>query len=129
MHSGFTPIILTHMLAAFAALALGTLVFARRKGDTTHRMAGRVWAGMMLVTAVSSFWIQSTGGFSWIHGLSVVALILLGRGVWLAIRGNVARHRRVMQGLYGGALVLAGLFTLMPHRLLGRASWDAAGLA
>ena len=125
----FTPVILVHAGTAFAALALGTLMFARRKGDLAHRLVGRVWAALMIATAVSSFWIRSDGGFSWIHALSVLTLMLLALGIGLAIRGNRDGHRKTMQGLFFGALVITGLFTLMPHRLLGRMLWQSGGLA
>jgi uncharacterized membrane protein len=129
MHTGFTPIILVHMFAAFAALGLGSFIFLRRKGDAAHRDSGRLWVGLMLATALSSFWIRGNGGFSWIHGLSVFTLATLALGIWLAASGNIARHRLVMKNLYVGALVITGLFTLMPQRLLGRALWGAVGLA
>ena len=126
--SQLTPVILAHTAAAFAALALGAAVFLRRKGSTTHRLLGRGWVALMLVTALSSFWIRSTGGFSWIHGLSVVAVAALAGAVYYAVRGNIKRHRIVMKALYG-SLVVAGLFTLLPHRLLGRMLWSAVGAA
>ena len=126
--SQFTPVILAHTAAAFAALALGAAIFLRRKGSTTPRLLGRGWVALMLVTAVSSFWIRSTGGFSWIHGLSVIAVAALAGAVFYAVRGNIKRHRIVMKALYG-SLVTAGLFTLMPHRLLGRMLWSALGVA
>ena len=126
--SQLTPVILAHTAAAFAALALGAAVFLRRKGSTTHRLLGRGWVALMLVTALSSFWIRSTGGFSWIHGLSVVAVAALAGAVYFAVRGNIKRHRIVMKALYG-SLVVAGLFTLVPHRLLGRMLWSAVGAA
>ena len=128
MHTGFTPVILAHTFAAFAALGLGAFIFLRRKGDPAHRHSGRIWAGLMLATAFSSFWIRGNGDFSWIHGLSVFTIGAVSLGIWLAIRGNVARHRQVMKNLYVGALVITGLFTLMPQRLLGRALWGAMGL-
>ena len=126
--SQLTPVILAHTAAAFAALALGAAVFLRRKGSTTHRLLGRGWVALMLVTALSSFCIRSTGGFSWIHGLSVVAVAALAGAVYFAVRGNIKRHRIVMKALYG-SLVVAGLFTLVPHRLLGRMLWSAVGAA
>ena len=125
----FTPVILVHTGTAFAALALGTLIFPRRKGDLAHRGIGGVWATLMVATAVSSFWIKSQGGFSWIHGLSVLALALLALGVGLAMAGNRNGHRKTMQGLFFGALVISGLFTLMPHRLFGRMLLQAVDLA
>ena len=108
MHTGFTPVILVHACAAIAALALGTVMFLRRKGDASHRRFGRIWAGLMIATALSSFWIRSNGGFSRIHGLSVFTLVLLAFGIRLAIAGNRAGHRKTMQGLFFGALVISG---------------------
>ena len=122
MNHEFTPVILIHL---GAALVLGIGVFLRRKGGFTHRILGRVWVGLMLVTAISTYWIRSNGGFSWIHGLSIAALAALAWAVYLAVTGNIQHHRRVMQGLFFGALVVAGAFTLLPQRLLGQALWSS----
>jgi uncharacterized membrane protein len=129
MTSGFTPIMLLHSAAALSALTLGTYVFLRRKGDGAHRLAGRAWVALMLVTALSSFWIKGSGSFSWIHGLSILTLIALAAGIRFAVTGNIVRHRNVMRNLYVGGLVITGLFTLLPQRLLGRALWTALGVA
>jgi hypothetical protein len=40
--------------------------------------------------------------------------------VFYAMRGNIARHRGLMTGLYIGALIVAGGFSLSPDRLLGK---------
>jgi uncharacterized membrane protein len=128
MHQEFTPVILIHLGAALAALGLGAAVFLGRKGTFGHRMLGRVWAGLMLVAAISTYWIRTGGGFSWIHGLSIVTLIALAFAVHFAVVGNIRRHQRIMQGLFFGALVVAGAFTLLPGRLIGHALWTSAGL-
>ena len=39
------------------------------------------------------------------------------------LRGNVAGHRKTMLGLYLGACVGAGAFTLLPQRYLGQLVW------
>lgn len=129
MQQGFTPAILIHMSAALAALGLGSLVFLRRKGTESHRWMGRTWVGLMLVTALSTWWIRSSGSFSWIHGLSVLTLVMLAFGVRYAIAGSIVRHARVMRGVFYGGLVIAGAFTLLPQRLLGRLVWSTLGLA
>ena len=125
MHHEFSPAILIHLGAALAALFLGIGVFLRRKGGYAHRMLGRTWAGLMLVTAISTYWIRGNGGFSWIHGLSIAVLAALAWAVYLAVSGNIQRHRKVMQGLFFGALIVAGAFTLLPQRLLGHALWSS----
>jgi len=62
-------------------------------------------------------------GFSWIHGLSVFTLVTLVTGVGFARAHQVQAHRRNMIALYIGALVITGLFTLLPGRLIGSALW------
>lgn len=128
MHNAFTPVILLHTFAAIAALALGAAMFLARKGTFAHRIAGRSWVALMLVVAVSSFWIQRTGSFSWIHALSVGVILMLGAAVVFAVTHRITAHRRMVIGLYAGGLVLAGLFTLLPHRLLGQIVWSSLGL-
>lgn len=128
MTTSFTPVIWIHMSAALAALALGAAVFLARKGTFLHRIAGRTWAGLMLVAAISSFWIKGDGSYSWIHLLSIGTLVLLAGVVYAAINGHIRRHRAGVIGLYTGSLVVAGLFALLPQRLLGKMLWGSLGL-
>ena len=128
MAQAFTPVIVVDASAAVAALALGAAMLAARKGTRLHRFAGRGWVALMLLAALSSFWIRSSGSFSWIHILSVLVPVLLAKGVWYAVTGRISGHRRTMSAVYAGGLVIAGLFTLLPSRLLGQMLWSAAGL-
>lgn len=108
-----------HLVTVVPALPLGAWLLFRRKGDATHRLLGRVWAVLMLVGAASSFGLTSLmGHLSPIHLLSVITLVGIPRGVWLAMRHRVADHRRTMMRVYTG-LVVAGLFAFLPGRLLG----------
>jgi uncharacterized membrane protein len=126
---GFTPLILVHMYAAFAALGIGALVFLRRKGTASHGWLGRSWAALMLLVAVSSFWITGKDGlYSWVHGLSLFVAVAIPLAVYWAMRGKVRAHRLLMSGLYIGGLLVAGLFTLTPDRLLGRMLWQSLGI-
>ena len=128
MTASFTPVIWIHLVAAVAALLLGAMVFLGRKGTLLHRVSGRIWAGLMLVTTVSTFWIKGGGSYSWIHLLSILTLILLAGVVYAAISGNIRRHRAGVIGLYSGSLVVAGAFALLPQRLLGKMLWGALGV-
>ncbi len=119
----FTPAIWIHLIAALTALVLGAGVFLARKGTLAHRLAGRTWAALMLVTAVSTYWIRGSGSFSWIHLLSLATLALLAAAVYFALSHRVQAHRKTVIGLYVGALVVAGAFALLPSRLLGRTLW------
>lgn len=67
-------------------------------------------------------------GFSWIHGLSAYnTLISLVFGVAHARRRNIQAHRITMISIFVGALVITGLFTLLPQRLLGQMVRGALG--
>jgi uncharacterized membrane protein len=102
-----------HLTAALLALVLGGVMLALPKGTRRHKLLGRLWVGLMVFVAVSSFWI----GFSWIHLLSVWTLISLACALWFIRRGNVRAHRGFMIGTYLG-LVGAGLGALAPGRML-----------
>jgi uncharacterized membrane protein len=114
-----TPTIIAHLAAAVLALIIGTAVLFRRKGTTSHVWLGRTWVALMTAVAVGSYWIQSSGGFSWIHLLSTYTLITLVIGVHAIRTGNRERHAAYMKGTFVG-LTIAGLFTLLPSRLLGK---------
>jgi uncharacterized membrane protein len=45
-------------------------------------------------------------------------LAVLPFAVWRAHTHRVADHRRIMISIFAGALVVAGLFTLLPGRIL-----------
>jgi uncharacterized membrane protein len=128
MNYGFDAVIVTHAVAALLALAAGGALFLMRKGNRLHRYAGRAWVALMLVTAISSFWIQTKGHFSPIHLLSVGTLAALAAIVYYAVTGALRRHRFSVIATYVGALVVAGAFTLLPNRLFGHALWSSLGL-
>jgi uncharacterized membrane protein len=115
------PQIPLHAFAAMAAFVLGLIQFAAPKGTLPHRTIGWIWVALMAAVAVSSFWIHQIrllGPFSPIHLLSIFTLAMLPFGVWFAHRHRVADHRRVMVLMFSGALVIAGLFTLLPGRIM-----------
>ena len=128
-----SPIIQIHAVAAMAALLLGGWVlFRRRKGDAPHRAMGRVWVALMAIVALSSFFIweiRLVGLFSPIHLLSIFTLCALYRGVSFARRHNIRAHMRTMQFTYIAALVITGLFTFMPGRIMNRVVFGPHGAA
>lgn len=110
-----------HAYAALAAFALGIVQLAGAKGTIQHRAIGFVWAGLMLAVALSSFWIHEIrllGPWSPIHLLSIFALLMLPLGLYYAHTHRVSGHRQTMLGLFFGALVIAGVFTLVPGRIM-----------
>ena len=115
------PAIPVHALAAMTAFVLGVIQLAGPKGTLPHRTVGWIWVFLMLAVALSSFWIHRIrlwGPWSPIHLLSIFTLTMLPLGVWYAHRHRVVDHRRVMIGVFSGALVIAGLFTLLPGRIM-----------
>ncbi|PBC04869.1 DUF2306 domain-containing protein [Mesorhizobium sp. WSM3860] len=115
------PPIPWHAFAAFAALAIGGAQLALPKGTTRHRVLGYAWAALMLVVALSSFWIQKIrliGPFSPIHILSILVVVTAPLAVWYAHTHKVAAHRSAMIKLYLFALIGAGIFTLLPGRIM-----------
>jgi uncharacterized membrane protein len=124
----FTPIILTHVATALSAVAIGGVTLAMKKGTRLHRIGGRTWVALMVVTALLSFGIKTHGHFSWIHLLSIGTLVAVTMAIVAVLRGNVRAHRRTMTLTYIG-LCMAGAFTLLPHRILGHIVWQGIGLA
>ena len=115
------PAIPLHAFSAMAAFALGIVQFAAPKGTLPHRTLGWVWVLLMASVAASSFWIHQIrllGPWSPIHLLSIFTLVMLPLGIWRAHTHRVADHRRIMILLFTGALVVAGLFTLLPGRIM-----------
>jgi uncharacterized membrane protein len=112
-----------HAFAAMAAFVLGIVQLAAPKGTLPHRTMGYAWVGSMLVVAASSFAIHGRGqwaGFSVIHLLSILVLVLTPLAVLAARRHRVGTHRWAMISLFAGALVIAGGFTLLPGRIMHR---------
>jgi uncharacterized membrane protein len=94
-----------------------------RNGELAHRIGGWIWVVLMSAVAGVSFAIHGPNGYSWIHILSAITLISLVCGVLLARAHRVQSHRFTMISIYFGALLIAGAFTLLPSRLIGRALW------
>lgn len=114
-----------HVVCAAVALVLGPVPLWRRRRDRLHRASGHAWVAVMAALALSGLAIPAgpialAGPFGPIHLLSVYVLWALWVGVGHARAGRIAAHRGAMRGLYFGAVGLAGLFTLLPGRLMNR---------
>jgi uncharacterized membrane protein len=112
-----------HVAAVIPAALIGPYMLWAKKGTPLHRLAGKVWLGLMIVVAVSSFFIHEINlfmGFSPIHLISVYVLA----GAWFAYRSarrhQIRAHRRQVLGLYFGGIVGAGAFTLLPGRIMNK---------
>ena len=111
----------SHALVALLAVLLGGLQLSRAKGTAQHRLLGWIWVALMAYVAASSFFISEIklwGAFSPIHLLSVWTLISLVMAIFHVRRGNIRQHKIWMMLLYVLALLVTGLFTLWPGRVM-----------
>ena len=110
-----------HAIMAIVAVILGGIQLSMKKGGSIHKLLGRIWVGLMLIVAISSFFIHEIklwGAYSPIHLLSLWTIFILGVGIYYARVGNVKRHKQSMITLYFFALIVAGFFTLYPGRIM-----------
>ncbi len=116
-----SPAIQLHAFAAMSAFVLGAIQLAAPKGTLPHRTVGALWVLLMLAVCISAFFIHEIrmwGAWSPIHLLAIFVLVMLPFAVWHAHRHRVAQHRRAMLSLFLGALLIAGLFTFLPGRIM-----------
>ena len=116
------PVVQLHAFAAMAAFILGVVQLVAPKGTLPHRTLGWIWV-LLLTIAVSSFWIHGESFRLWrtwspIHLLSILAPVMLVLGVIMARRHRVRAHGIIMSSIFTGALVIAGVFTLVPGRIM-----------
>jgi len=110
-----------HAFAAMGAFILGLVQFAAPKGTLPHRTVGFIWLALMLTVAISSFWIHSirwVGPFGPIHLLSIYVLIMIPLAIYFARTHKIRGHAKTVIGMFVGGLVIAGLFTLLPGRIM-----------
>jgi uncharacterized membrane protein len=124
-----SPVIAVHLTAALAAIVTGPIALWARRGrqqhPRLHRAFGYAWVTVMVITAVSAVFIRdhalpNIAGYTPIHLLVPVVFGSLFGAFYMLARGNIEGHRKIMQRLYIGACLVAGGFTLLPQRYLGR---------
>ena len=110
-----------HAIMAMTAIILGGIQLSMKKGGLIHKLLGRIWVGIMMFVAITSFFIHEIklwGAYSPIHLLSLLTIFTLGVGIYYVRVGNVKRHKQTMIALYFFALIVAGFFTLYPGRIM-----------
>ena len=113
-----------HLGSLVPAFVIGTYLLLNRKGTPVHRFLGKIYMGLMLFTAFITLFMEALVGpkflnhFGFLHLLCLFVLYTVPTA-YRAIRvGNIKLHKRKMVGLYVGALLVAGAFTLSPGRLI-----------
>jgi uncharacterized membrane protein len=119
-----------HVATVVPAFVLGTwLLFVSRKGTARHRLAGKIYLGLMGVTALAALFIRSFSDVSVAAGPFRLGLIhlfvpLTAHGIYGAFAtirgGDVRGHKAAMRGLYFGAMIVAGLLAFAPGRIMYR---------
>lgn len=112
-----------HVLTVVPAAVLGAYVLGTRKGTPRHKLLGRIWLTLMVVTAFSTFFIHTIrmwGDFSPIHLLSILVIVSSGLAISHARKGNIRAHKSMLINIYIGGIFGAGVFTFWPGRLMNR---------
>ncbi len=116
-------IIQFHAAFAFAAIGLGATQLLAPKGTLSHRTTGWAWATLMILVAGTSLFIHTIrmwGPWSPIHLLSLFTLAVVPLAVMRARQHDIRRHRQAMIWIFTLALVVTGLFTLAPGRIMNK---------
>ena len=118
-------IIYAHATLALLAVPLVLYIFLTKKGTKQHKMLGRIWVIFLIIVSLTAIFIQTInpGQYSWIHLLIPFTLVSLIYSIWnikkykkTKIERYKYSHMYSMIGVYVGALLIAGAFTLMPGR-------------
>ncbi|MCR9194700.1 MAG: DUF2306 domain-containing protein [Hyphomonas sp.] len=109
-----------HVIGAISSFMIGLILLCAPKGFRLHKALGWTWVVSMAVTAISSFFITGLMGnnYSPIHALSAWTMIGLPFGIAAVRRRDIKKHRHTMTGMFVGAMVIAGLFSFLPGRLM-----------
>ena len=116
-----SPAIQIHVYAAILAFITGALVLWRRKGTANHKRWGKVWVALMVITALTSFFINEirlVGPFSPIHIISLGTLLSLFLAIKAVRNGDIKSHKSSMKATYIGGMGIAGGLAFMPGRLM-----------
>ncbi|MFA6116179.1 MAG: hypothetical protein WC729_19440 [Sphingomonas sp.] len=115
------PLVWAHLATILPALALTPVMLLRPRGDSLHRLLGKIWVAAMLLTAIVSFGVRESGHgrLSLIHLISAYVILVAPLIWWTARTHNVRRHRTMVRGMVTGALLVAGFFTFPFGRMLG----------
>ena len=120
-------VIYAHIALALVAVPVGAFIFLAKKGTAQHKLVGRVWVVILLIVSLSAILIQEINPeeYSLIHLLIPWIIGSLVYSIWNIKRFKKTRHIKYRQahmdsmiGVYIGALLVAGAFTLLPGRFL-----------
>ena len=117
-------IIYAHLATIVPAALIGGYLLLRQKGTPAHRLLGKIYMVLMMITAFITLFISSEVGptlfshFGLIHLLSLLVIYSVPKAYFAARKHDIKNHKFTMLSLYFGAVLIAGAFTLTPGRLL-----------
>ncbi|EAS47891.1 hypothetical protein GB2207_08781 [marine gamma proteobacterium HTCC2207] len=115
-----------HAFFALIAVPVGLYILLTKKGTQKHKLTGRIWTLFLLIVSFTALFIQAInpGEYSLIHLLIPWTIGSLIYSIWSIRKFQKTKlqkykkaHMYSMIGVYVGALLVAGVFTLMPGRL------------
>jgi len=118
-------IIYAHATLALLAVPLGLFILLTKKGTRQHKMLGQIWVIFLILVSLTAIFIQAInpGQYSWVHLFIPFTLVSLIYSIWSIKKYKKTKierykysHMYSMIGVYVGALLIAGAFTLMPGR-------------
>lgn len=111
--------IMIHVAAVLPTIPLGGWLLLARKGTALHKSLGKLWMGLMIVTALSALFIQTSGHFSWIHLFVPITLHAAWKVIDTARKGDLKAHKTHLVRTYLTALLIPGIFAFaVPGRLM-----------
>ncbi len=122
--SSYQLLAFAHLATVIPAFLIGTWLLVRRKGSPRHRLLGRTYMVLMLLTSVISLAMPAAvgarflGHFGFIHLFSFLVLYSVPSAYFAAKAHNVKKHAGNMIGVYVGGLLIAGGFAFAPGRML-----------
>lgn len=123
-YPSFEFLMFAHLYTVVPCFFIGTILLLISKGTSLHKILGRIYMPLMLITAFITLFIPAQVGpqlifhFGWIHSFSFLTLYTVPTAYLAIKKGNIKSHRRKMILLYFGAIIIAGGFTLAPGRYL-----------
>lgn len=117
-------ILYVHLYTVVPCIFLGAYLLLFRKGNALHKMLGKIYMTLMMITATASLFLpalvgpQFLGHFGWIHLFSFLTLYSIPTSLIAVRKGQIKKHKIKMILLYVGAIMIAGGFTIVPGRYL-----------
>lgn len=110
--------IMIHVATVIPAVPLGGYLLLTRKGTKQHKMLGKIWMLLMVVTATAIIFIRGGTDFSWIHIFVPMTYMGTYQAITSARARNIQAHKKHIISIYMGALMIPGIFSFMPGRFM-----------